>query len=80
MDHLLCAVMNCPEPGRPQVCPYDGSLHGHGMIHYEEGYPISRLTFRAGWHLICEEHYAVLDGERKAWVTANRLIESIGGA
>jgi len=67
-----CAVLGCDEPGRPQVCPYDGSRHGHGAIHYDCGYPKSALEFHKGdWYWICNGHYAVVCAERRAFESAN---------
>lgn len=62
MDKPECAVMMCEEPGRPQVCPYDGARHHHGRIHYDVAEKIgTSLTFRVGaWRDICNLHYAVL--------------------
>jgi hypothetical protein len=53
--HNPCAVADCEHEGRPFTCPYDGSRHGHGRIHYETGK--TGLVFRGGWHLICYVHY-----------------------
>lgn len=72
-----CAVLDCPNEGRPQVCMYDGRFHHHGRIHYdcqradttEHG-----LAFRPnGWRLICDEHYATL-------VAAQFLTEEVARA
>lgn len=61
-----CAVVGCPERGRPQLCPYDGRYHHHGRIHYENGhpwhpamrfYPISE----EGWLFVCNQHYAEIE-------------------
>ena len=54
-----CAVEGCDNPGMPQRCPSDGSYHRHGMVHYNHMSGHS-LTFREGWHLICDEHYKAL--------------------
>lgn len=59
----LCAVNDCTDPGKPQVCLYDGRYHHHGCIHYDcpraeaTGHG---LTFRPGWGLVCDRHYASL--------------------
>jgi len=64
----LCAVIDCPNPGRPQICPYDHKYHHHGCIHYDCGRPVSQLTFRGdGWYWICDEHYEMVSAERKAF-------------
>jgi hypothetical protein len=63
-----CAVVDCASPGRSQVCPADGQYHSHGRIHYEHCH--SDLTMRAGWHFICDDHYAVMCAARLAWVKA----------
>ena len=63
-----CAVVRCFKRPRPRVCPYDGTRHGHGAIHYDCGYPESSLKFRTGdWFWICDEHYLVCAAEREAW-------------
>jgi hypothetical protein len=63
-----CAVVDCGNPGRPQVCPYDGRFHHHGRIHYDCGYPAHSLTFEQGeWLYVCNEHYAILKREREEW-------------
>jgi hypothetical protein len=60
-----CAVVDCPEEGRTQVCPYDGKYHHHGRIHYGNDHPKTKdlLTFRegAGWELVCDTHKAVIE-------------------
>ena len=62
----LCAVKDCEVEGKPQVCLWDGRLHGHGRIHYDcavarEEAKKAGLQFREGdWHLMCDEHYAAL--------------------
>jgi hypothetical protein len=57
-----CAVVDCPDKGRPRVCPYDGGRHYHGAIHYEATkHP--RLKFHdidKGWFWICDKHFAVI--------------------
>jgi hypothetical protein len=62
-----CGVEGCGDEGRPQICPYDKRYHRHGMVHYQCGYPESRLAFRKGWHLLCNEHFAIVKAERKAF-------------
>ena len=57
---ILCAVDGCENPGMPQRCPADGAYHRHGMVHYTYAKPGHGLTFREGWHLICDEHYKVI--------------------
>jgi hypothetical protein len=60
-----CAVVDCTERGRPQVCPYDGRYHHHGSIHY--GTIPSALTFhKDAWDWICTGHYRQLEAEREA--------------
>jgi hypothetical protein len=74
----VCAVIDCPSPGRAYVCPFDNRQHHHGMIHYSCGYPPSTLKFRDdGWHLICEAHYQHVKAEREKW-EANRPNVRIG--
>lgn len=68
-----CAVVGCSEPGRPQVCPYDGRRHGHGAVHYDCGSPPSALTFHEDdWYWVCDTHYAVLVEERRAFEAERR--------
>jgi len=60
-----CAVLDCENQAKPQVCPYDNKYHGHGAIHYDCGYPESSLRFRFGdWFWVCDTHYQVLCQER----------------
>ena len=68
IDDGLCAVVDCPARGRPQVCPYDGRYHHHGYIHYQNGHRWHpSLTFRAGaWHGVCDRHYEVIIGAARA--------------
>ena len=75
----LCAVDNCESRGRPQICFYDGKYHHHGMIHYSGGRPEHSVTFREGWHKMCEEHYQLLKAEREDWL-ANRTASPAGNA
>lgn len=64
----VCAVHGCANAGKRHTCPHDKRLHGHGRIHYDSGNPRHSLTFRTdGWHLICNEHFAVVLGERVEW-------------
>jgi len=58
-----CAVTDCKEAGRPQVCPYDGKYHHHGYIHYENGHRWHpQLTFKPGpWRGICDPHMAEIN-------------------
>jgi len=72
----VCAVLGCEAEGKVHECPYDGSLHRHGRIHYDCGYPVSRLEFRDGWHLICDEHYAVCCQERREVVLLNSMVRA----
>ena len=65
---MKCAVIDCSREGKSQLCPYDGRFHHHGRIHYDcpRAQP-TVLTFdESDWHLICDEHYAVLTGEMLA--------------
>ena len=57
-DDGLCAVEDCAERGRPQVCPYDGRYHHHGKIHYKNDHRIHpALRFKAGpWRGVCDSH------------------------
>lgn len=65
-DDPPCAVVDCINAGRPQICPYDDRYHRHGHIHYGDGMP-SALTFRDdGWHYVCDAHYTTLTGELDA--------------
>lgn len=71
----LCAVVDCIATPKPHVCPADGERHSHGCIHYR--YCETDLTFREGWHQICDTHYEVcvkarLDWERDAAAAAGR--------
>lgn len=66
----LCAVLDCGRTGVSATCPYDGSSHGHGRIHYEcheRWVPGSRLRFESlavgGWRLICPEHLDQMNSE-----------------
>ena len=71
--HPLCAVKDCPNPGRPQICLYDGKYHHHGCIHYSE-HPYDTLEFRnGGWYYLCDEHYSQLKIERDNWREAKGL-------
>ena len=61
VDERECAVEDCHEWGKPQVCVYDGRYHHHGRIHYENGHPFHpELRFRGmdegGWRGICNTH------------------------
>jgi len=68
IKHPLCAVKDCPRPGKPQICFYDGRYHHHGCIHYDCGYPKHSVEFRNdGWYWLCDEHYEMLKQERIAW-------------
>jgi hypothetical protein len=55
----MCAVVGCIEPGKHHTCPYDGSRHHHGRIHYENNhFAHPEIVFRDGpWMLICDRHY-----------------------
>jgi hypothetical protein len=33
------------------------------------------VTFRDGWHRICDEHYKLLIKERKLWETMSRAYQ-----
>jgi hypothetical protein len=61
-DSALCAVKGCFQRGVAMRCPYDGTRHGHGRIHYEAHRaphfaPQSELRFEPGdWRLICPTH------------------------
>lgn len=62
----LCAVALCRLKGEPMRCPYDGTLHGHGRVHYEchnrpHFAPDSKLRFKTDeWRLICYAHQTQL--------------------
>jgi len=74
-QHPLCAVVDCLEPGRPRLCPFDGARHHHGCIHYGGNYPVSSLPFRPdadGWHWICDAHYRIICQERTAFEQQNK--------
>ena len=64
-----CAVIGCKTPGRAHRCPYDGTVHHHGRIHYEchkrhTWAPQSTLEFYPdAWMLICDPHHAQILGE-----------------
>ena len=71
MDQNPCAVVDCENGGRSQICPFDDRYHHHGRIHYPtdqkeaEGWGSIGLAFRPlsegwGWLLICDEHYKVV--------------------
>ena len=66
----VCAVEGCKNEGKDHVCPHDGTRHGHGKVHYRCGYPEHSLTFREGWHHLCDEHYAIVAAERQAFEQA----------
>lgn len=66
-EQKLCAVEDCPRQGSPQVCPYDGSRHGHGMIHYGSPGTPEQMKFRDGWRQVCAEHYDILLRAREQW-------------
>jgi hypothetical protein len=67
----VCAVVGCPNPGKPQICPGDGASHGHGRVHYRDCH--STLTFRDGeWHLVCDAHLAELRAARIEWEETRR--------
>lgn len=68
MKGQICAVRSCKNEGEIHTCPYDGSLHGHGMIHYDCGYPPSKLKFHKGWHLICDKHFQIIKAEREEYI------------
>lgn len=66
----LCAVLNCGRAGVNATCPYDGSSHGHGRVHYEchkRWVPWTELEFEdlavGGWRLICREHLDQMNSE-----------------
>lgn len=60
-----CAVEDCANRGRPQVCPYDQRYHHHGRVHY--GTIPSALAFReGGWSLVCDAHLKHLTDELDA--------------
>lgn len=63
-DQPLCAVVDCTERGRPQVCVFDGKYHGHGMTHYSDFEEIVGLRFRPvgeGWFWMCSPHQSKID-------------------
>lgn len=69
---MPCAVVGCTKTGKDQICPADGTQHGHGRIHYEHCH--SSLKFvEKEWHLICDEHYRVCVEARHAWEAARRV-------
>lgn len=52
----VCAVVGCEAEPKPHTCPYDGTRHGHGAIHY--WCRPSALQFREGdWFQMCDAHY-----------------------
>jgi hypothetical protein len=53
-----CAIEDCTESGTSMTCPYDGTPHRHGMIHYNCGafYKANKSRFRERWHLLCKYH------------------------
>ena len=59
----ICAVIDCPGQGRPQVCLADGRYHHHGCIHYDHLGEKVGLEFRKGWGWLCDEHYKQLATE-----------------
>lgn len=70
----VCAVVDCANVGKRHECPADGELHSHGRIHYTYcGY--HGLTFRDGWHLICDEHFKVCVVARRGIDRANHNIK-----
>lgn len=66
VDDGLCAVEDCPNDGKPQVCPYDQQYHRHGYIHYKNGHRWHpEMKFRSAWHGVCDPHYAdIIIGSR----------------
>lgn len=60
-DRPRCAVVGCTNDGRPHRCPYDGTFHGHGRIHYDchsKWVKNTKLSFEPDdWHLLCPDHY-----------------------
>jgi hypothetical protein len=71
-----CAAADCPNLGRPQVCPYDGRYHHHGRIHYGDapnrGVGQEGIAWRSeGWHLMCDAHYTQVE----AWVEGRRAAQ-----
>ncbi len=66
----ICAVRDCGRTGVAATCPYDGSSHGHGRVHYEchkRWVPWTELAFEdlavGGWRLICQEHLDQMNSE-----------------
>lgn len=75
-----CSVVDCPNPGRPQACPFDGKYHHHGRVHYSNdmatraGIAAAGLGIRfvepgEGWRYTCDRHIADLEHALGARVT-----------
>jgi len=68
-----CAVVNCPNLGRRQICPFDGRYHGHGCIHYSNDDKRLNLEFKTdGWYYICDEHYNFIVSQLDSWRKENK--------
>jgi hypothetical protein len=59
-----CAVVDCPNPPKAQICFYDGARHRHGAIHYNRDGEAGLEFHKDGWFRICDEHYEHLKRHR----------------
>lgn len=77
-NQLVCAVEGCERTGVAHPCPYDGSHHHHGCVHYgceaaRADVERSGLVFRSGgWCLLCDLHFEALT---KPWVRFTKRTE-----
>ena len=66
-----CAVEDCENGGRRQICYVCDKYHYHGRVHYPQNAASrerwgSTLTFRDGdWFRMCDAHMDVLIQERQ---------------
>lgn len=60
----VCAVKDCIATAKPHRCPYDGSFHSHGCIHYTaERAAKLGLEMREGWAQLCDDHFKMFYDE-----------------
>lgn len=72
----VCAVVDCRQRGRPQVCYSDGRYHHHGCVHYDTADPRVRQYV---WCWLCDEHYALLKTESDARRAARSQTSAMWG-
>jgi len=59
-----CAVVGCERRGTYHTCPYDGSRHHHGLIHFENNHPAHpdmQFDDKHIWKKVCDEHFQQID-------------------